>query len=291
MLHAGASLPAARGVGEMAVVETLPAVVVALFSLLTHLGDPATLMVVVTLGYLLAARVDVVPTRLAAVFALGMGALALTVALKGTFALPRPPGATVDGYGFPSGHAIGATVVYGGLAALLPARNRDHRVALVAAAAVLVGVVALSRVVIGVHYVVDVVVGTVVGLTFLAVALRVGPGVRPETVSVAAVGRVFAVAVAVGLFALVGAGGREAAAAVGAAVGGWGAWRLVGSAVARDALSRSETGVVVLSLVPLAVGVGVVPAADLPLVVTAVAMAVLVGSVVALPRLAASVTD
>lgn len=283
------SLLAARGVGERAVVAAVPESVVALCALLTHLGDPATVMVLLAVGYLLAGYLDVSPARLAAALGLGFGALALTVALKHAFALPRPPGATVDGYGFPSGHALGSTVVYGGLAALLPVRDSTRR-RYVAVAAGLVTVVALTRVVVGVHYLVDVVAGVGVGVAYLAVGLRLGPGWGPDRVSVAAVRRVFALAVVAGVAGLLVVVGRETAAAFGAALGGWVAWRLLGDAVVGHALSRFETGVAFLFVPPLVVGFGVVPEAHVPVAATAALMASLVAVLVAVPRLAASLT-
>ena len=102
-----------RGVGETAVVETIPDAVVDLFRLLTYLGDPVTLLVVVAAGYLFADHLGLASTRMATVIGLAIGGLALTLALKGLFALPRPPGAAEMGYGFPSGHALGVAASLG----------------------------------------------------------------------------------------------------------------------------------------------------------------------------------
>nr|WP_231736902.1 phosphatase PAP2 family protein [Halobacterium sp. CBA1126] len=122
--------------------------------------------------------------------ALAVGAYSLTVALKHAFALPRPPGAatatapswipalgrgayeslvTGDGFGFPSGHALKTTVVYGGAAFALDVWNRRRRLAV---AGLVTALVAASRVFLGVHYTVDVVAGCLVGVAFLAVAIR-----------------------------------------------------------------------------------------------------------------------
>ena len=104
------------------------------------------------------------------------------------FAAPRPPSTPVvpawlpgilgdrvanqlasDGFGFPSGHAASATVAYGGLALLLD-RISNVRSRLGGAVAVVV-TVAVSRVVLQVHYLVDVVVGFALGVAVLAVGL------------------------------------------------------------------------------------------------------------------------
>ncbi|MFC7172475.1 hypothetical protein ACFQL0_01970 [Haloplanus litoreus] len=48
-----------RSLGEAAFVETLPEAVVAAAGLVTRLGDPLTLLVIVAAGYLLANRLGV----------------------------------------------------------------------------------------------------------------------------------------------------------------------------------------------------------------------------------------
>ncbi|ELY51086.1 phosphatase PAP2 family protein [Natronorubrum bangense] len=112
-----------------------------------------------------------------------VGGLAVMTALKHSFALPRPalvaatPGAlppalesvyvstvTLSGYGFPSGHALGATVAYGLLA--LTVRNGTRRVRF-AVAGVIILAVSLSRVVLAVHYPGDIVAGIAVGVAYL----------------------------------------------------------------------------------------------------------------------------
>jgi len=269
-----------RGVGEASVVETLPDAVVALFQLLTYLGDPVTLLLLVVAGYLLADHLGIPSARMATALALALGGFALTLALKHGFALPRPPGAGTDGFGFPSGHAIGATVVYGGLAGL--AAPDDRRATRIAAAIVVL--VAASRVFIGVHYLVDVVVGVAVGVGYLAVAFRLGPGWAAEDVSPAAVTRTFALAVGLGLAAVGVAVVVDTAVALAAAVGGLLGWRVVG---ARVTATGGTTRQLVASVVVLPV-VGFVAAlvaeGDLPLAVAAA----LTGGVVALVLVAPS---
>ncbi|MFB6255186.1 MAG: phosphatase PAP2 family protein [Haloplanus sp.] len=234
-----------RGVGETAVVRTLPEGVVELFRVLTHLGDPVALLLLVAGGYLLANYLGISSTRMAAAMGLALGGFALTLALKYGFALPRPPGAGTDGFGFPSGHAIGATVVYGGLAGVLA--PRDRRVTRVAA--VLVVVVAASRVVIGVHYLVDVVAGVAIGVAYLGVALRFGPGWAPERVTAPETGRTFALAVAVGLVAPATALVTDTVVAAAAAVGGWIGWRATADRVT-DAVPSTRRLVASIALIP-----------------------------------------
>ncbi|MFD1633478.1 phosphatase PAP2 family protein [Haloplanus ruber] len=276
---------ASRGVGEAGVVGTLPDAVVTIAELVTRLGDPLILFVLVVAAYLLATRFDVAAPRMAAALALALGAFTLTLALKHAFALPRPPGAGADGYGFPSGHAIGSTVVYGALVALLPDRKRSAP--LVAAVGTLVALIALSRVVIGVHYLVDVVVGVAVGLAFLAATLRLGPGVAPERVTVADARRVFVVALVVGLAGITVAVVRDTVVAVAAAGGGLAGWHLAADRVVAtpDTTRRLVAALAVLPAVALLVPAVLDGGVSLP--VTAGLAGGVVALLVALPGLAA----
>ncbi|WP_132059017.1 phosphatase PAP2 family protein [Halorussus amylolyticus] len=149
--------------------ETLPPIVRDAFTVVTQLGDAWFLIVVAALLYWFDDR-----ERGAFAVATVLGALALTVTLKGAFALPRPPAELqvghAESYGFPSGHAIASTTLWGLLALVVERGTRAQR-ATVAAAAVIA--VTSARVIIGVHYVVDVVAGIAVGLAYLWVLLRV----------------------------------------------------------------------------------------------------------------------
>lgn len=294
-----------RGLGFSDLFAATPDALVFLFAVLTQLGDPWFLFLLLVLLYWLAPDSLATDSRRTGVLlvGLGIGGLLLTLGLKSVFGLPRPPGAesatpptwlpavvapvfrdiaTGTGFGFPSGHAIGSTVVYGGLAALLDGWDRRRRVA---AAATVVGVVGLSRVVLGVHYGVDIFVGVAVGLAFLVGALRLADG-RPE--------RVFGVAAAVGLAALLAAtlGGHadevcDAATGLGGALGGLAALRTVGVDSTDDTSVSPAAAVVGLAV---AGGLwGGVATLKPPLPVTFVVAAVTVALVVAYPRLVAVV--
>jgi len=265
-----------RGIGERGVVGALPDVIIDLFAVLTTLGDPVVLLLLVAAGYLLADHVGVSTPRMAVAIALALGAFALTLALKHAFALPRPPGAGTDGFGFPSGHAIGATVVYGGLAGVLATGRGSNRLAYGATG--LTVVVAASRVVTGVHYLVDVVAGIGVGLAYLVLAFRVGPGWTPERVTPAAVSRTFALALGVGLAALSVTVVVDTAVAVAAAAGGWAGWRV---AADRVVATTGSTRQLVASLVFLPV-IGVAASTVVEGGVSLPVAAALAGGIVAL---------
>jgi membrane-associated phospholipid phosphatase len=220
-----------RGLGELAVVSELPTVVVDLFGLLTQLGDPWFLLGALALLYTVGDRFGVDRRTVGFVFATAFVALGVTLALKSAFALPRPPGALEDGYGFPSGHALGATAVWVTAALVLDVGQRRTRLAL---AGSVVPLVALSRVVIGVHYVVDVVVGFVVGVAVIGVAFAVGPRRDDGTFSHAATERVFVVAGVAAVAAFAVSATSDTFLTVGAVFGGWAGWRLVEPVVTVD---------------------------------------------------------
>ncbi|EMA57784.1 phosphatase PAP2 family protein [Halorubrum lipolyticum] len=176
---------AERGIGETALVDALPEVVVVVFAAVTHLADPWFLFGLLAVGYWFASdRFAAAPRRAgASAIAAVTCAYAATALGKAWFAVPRPPGAVgpadvptwlpgllsawyeaqvlSDGFGFPSGHATGGAAAYLALA-LVYDRAWTGRKRLLAAAAVALAVAA-SRVVIEVHYLVDVLAGLAVG--------------------------------------------------------------------------------------------------------------------------------
>ncbi|MEF8883996.1 MAG: phosphatase PAP2 family protein [Haloarculaceae archaeon] len=192
--------------------EAVPDELVPLVWAITLLGSAKFLVLGLSLVYW---NVEEYREELLALVSVGFVGLAVTLALKYGFDLPRPP-AAVQRYpvepspvGFPSGHAIAATTIYGG-ALLAFDRYRDPRA--VAGVAGLVVAVSLSRVVLGVHYLGDVVAGVVVGLVVLGGATAVF-----ERGAVSG----FAAAAVLSVPALVTTGGTaDAALALGGSIGG-----------------------------------------------------------------------
>jgi undecaprenyl-diphosphatase len=112
---------------------------------------------------------------LALVLALAAGLRALGPVLKTLFNSPRPtPEAVVivahaDGFGFPSGHALGAALFWGAIAVIVPqvvANQPLARVFQVMAVGMMV-LIAWSRVRLGVHWPSDVAGGVLYGLGFV----------------------------------------------------------------------------------------------------------------------------
>lgn len=144
---------------------------------LTHLGDPlpVTLASLLTVVVLLA-----VGRRRAALFVAvaRIGSLVLSQVTKEVVGRARPvfetPIASADGASFPSGHALGGTVFWLTTAlVVLPLVPRPRRRLVLAAAVAVSLVVAATRVLIGVHYLSDVVAGFVVGVAWTAVCASV----------------------------------------------------------------------------------------------------------------------
>jgi undecaprenyl-diphosphatase len=95
--------------------------------------------------------------------------------LKVLISSPRPTVEAVvivakaDGLGFPSGHALGAALFYGAIAIIAPqvVANRLLARGFQVGAVVMMGLIALSRVRLGVHWPSDVVGGLLLGLAIV----------------------------------------------------------------------------------------------------------------------------
>jgi undecaprenyl-diphosphatase len=127
------------------------------------------LLTLLSVGYvLLSGRPHLVGLLLGAV----LGGLLLGVLLKAGFDRPRPQIVPQLDYvvtqSFPSGHSMLSAVVYLTLGAVLTraVHRRRLKIYFLAAAALVSGLVGLSRVMLGVHYPTDVLAGWSVGLAW-----------------------------------------------------------------------------------------------------------------------------
>lgn len=102
------------------------------------------------------------------------GAQLLNYSLKLFFSRPRPtfddPIITALHYSFPSGHAMLSFVAYGIMAYYLVAKthSKARRLLIITATVLLVGLIGLSRIYLGVHYLSDVVAGYAAGAFWLS---------------------------------------------------------------------------------------------------------------------------
>ena len=206
-----------------AVNEALPSIAVEAFGILTALGDGATLVTVAALLYWFGAAED--RHDRAMVLAIAVTTLALVAGLKGILEVQRPLYAadpplafapeTYPGWSTPSAHAMGAAAVYGALAAVMDAGKRWQRYAVAAA---LIVAIPFSRVVIGVHYLGDVILGALLGLGLVAVALRItNRSVTP----------MFALSLAIAVAAFLLGSEEYTTMAIGASLGGLVTWPLL----------------------------------------------------------------
>lgn len=288
-----------RGLGVTEVLHGwAPDPVLVLFALLTQLGDVWFLFL---LGGVLYVAGDMFPRwgldrrRGLFVLALLLTYVALIGVLKQFFLLPRPPGAgeppvihwipavaqvifanitTGDGFGFPSGHAFGTTLVWGGFA-LVVVKEKLSR-AWLGVAGVVVGIVSLSRLVLGVHYLVDVVVGVGFGLVVLGVLYVLADrGTVP--------GRVLLVAVGGGVLGLLFGVSFESVAALGSAIGAWLVWRGIADSTPAHPSSRREVGAGFVVLGLAGGFFALLYALEPPLLLTFFGSALAVGGVVIAP--------
>lgn len=203
-----------RGIGLVDAVQgLLPAGAGDVLALLTQLGDVWFLVALLALVYWFHDREH----GAFAILTL-LGGLALVVGLKSFFGLPRPPPAMrlvgVDGFGFPSGHAIAATVGWGALAVALDRPTRSTRYGIAVAAVLLVS---FTRVALGVHFAIDVVAGMAVGVSYLFLVTRVAGR------DVEAAGLLAAAIALVGV--ILSTGASDAVLLFGGVVGGLLTWR------------------------------------------------------------------
>jgi len=104
----------------------------------------------------------------------GAGALVLDPILKSLVGRLRPvvahPIAHGTGDSFPSGHSLGSIVCYGAvLLVFLPAARGRWRTGFIAGTAVLVALIGISRILLGVHFLSDVIGAWAIGITWLGV--------------------------------------------------------------------------------------------------------------------------
>ncbi|MFB6153952.1 MAG: phosphatase PAP2 family protein [Halodesulfurarchaeum sp.] len=166
----------------------VPDPLVPVLATLTVLGSPGFLALATPVGALLVHRAGALSRddaiRLASVALFAIGVITLVKPLLG---VPRPPPALhrvpETGFGFPSGHATATTATLFGAAALVEVSTRRRRFAVATGGVLVIGA---TRVLLGVHFLVDVVAGVATGLALLWLGLRLSASSIPVTAGLAA---------------------------------------------------------------------------------------------------------
>ncbi|MFB6284473.1 MAG: phosphatase PAP2 family protein [Halobacteria archaeon] len=159
-----------RGIGAIPELqEAIPTEIQPFFMIGTYLGYFAFFFGAVSLYYLYQ------PKRRKGIFVLTavIAAMAVGVFLKNVFGLPRPPSGlqqtSASGFAFPSNHALISTTLFFGLAAASDLWTRRTRYGLVS---LIVAFIAISRIAVGAHFLVDIVAGIGVGLLIVYLTRR-----------------------------------------------------------------------------------------------------------------------
>jgi undecaprenyl-diphosphatase len=146
---------------------------VAMVKLVTLLGSTAVLSAVIGLA---AVGVAIRKRWRLAIYLLvtGAGALVLNPVVKSLVGRLRPvvahPVAHGTGDSFPSGHSLGSTICYGAvLLVFLPAARGRWRPAFITAIVTLIALIGISRILLGVHYLSDVLGAWALGIAWLGV--------------------------------------------------------------------------------------------------------------------------
>ncbi len=206
--------------------DALPDVAISYFEIVTSLGDGATVVALAIIFYWFGKEDDW--QKRGMIMAIAVATLALSAGLKGVLDVQRPLFAaddagvplvfapeTYEGLSTPSAHAMGSAAIYGGLAVVMDIGKRWQRFTV---AGFIIASVAFSRVVIGVHYLGDVVLGVILGLGLVWVALYLSDE-EPRSIL-----PMFVLGFAIALFAQPLGSEEFVTMSIGAALGGIVVW-------------------------------------------------------------------
>ena len=137
---------------------------------ITGLGNPNTVVVISTI--ILALLLWRKYYQEAKIFLLDcLGGVVLSYGLKLVFSKTRPDlwrsPITETSYSYPSGHALGSTILYGFLAYLLATRYPQFSWLIYALAGLLIFAIGLSRLYLGVHWATDIIGGYCIGFLWV----------------------------------------------------------------------------------------------------------------------------
>jgi membrane-associated phospholipid phosphatase len=137
---------------------------------ITNLGNPNTVVAIVGISlailwwrrYYQEAKIFVIDC---------LGGVILSYGLKLVFSKPRPnlwqSGIEETSFSYPSGHALGSTILYGFLAYVLATRYPQLAFLIYAGAVLLISAIGLSRLYLGVHWPTDIIAGYSIGFLWV----------------------------------------------------------------------------------------------------------------------------
>lgn len=225
--------------------ELLPEYLIYFLMAITRFGDGAVLFAIAILLYWYGAERD--RKERAMILALSVTTLALVSGMKGIFQVPRPllvvdttltfAPETYPGWSTPSAHAMGSAAVYGGLAVIMKTGTKKQRYCIFGS---LIALIAFSRVVLGLHYVGDVIIGVILGLLLVAIAFRI---------SSRSITPMFGLALFIATFAFSMGSEEFTTMSIGASLGGIVVWHFVEDKKARPlGASILMLGIILLPL-------------------------------------------
>lgn len=233
--------------GVRSVQEVIPDWLAPIIALFTQLGDIWFLVLLLAVLYWKRSATQEKVMVVGGMLTAGIG---IYRSLKYIFGLPRPDEPLLEpelvpwiirplyeltafssSYGFPSGHATISTIVYFGLAEILDVGSRRLRYL---CAAVLVAFIGLTRIILGLHFLVDIIVGIGLGATILFVGFRGVGRISRDHITVL----LFVAIVLNTLYLFTSDADIEAAIMFGAALGLFGGWQLILLARELVAVSR-----------------------------------------------------
>jgi len=236
---------------NMIVREALPGSMIQFLEIITILGNGALLFSIAALLYWF--DPDNLRRKRLLLLSLAVLTLAVVGGLKGILQVSRPDLAfapeNYPGWSTPSAHAMGATVIYGGLAVLSDNKLIINILQYLGAGS-LIFIVALSRVVLGVHYIGDVLLGVILGVVLVYIGIRIK---RERTT-----GAVFKLGILISTGAFILGSEEFITLSLGSSLGGLASWKIVRYKVADP--KYASTMIMILMIAPIAITFWVIDA-------------------------------
>lgn len=144
---------------------------------ITKLSNTSTIIIIAIILTIIVSLIKNI--KIAALIPINLGIIAISnQILKFIFQRPRPIGfrlIEIDGFSFPSGHAMGSTAFYGLLIYLSYKliKNKTLKIISIVLNTLIIIGIGISRIYLGVHYCSDVVVGISLTIIYLIIFIRI----------------------------------------------------------------------------------------------------------------------